>query len=583
FGVDAVEEQRKTPSVLMLLVKNLLSNVDAVRLKLKLFKDAVAVANAKTSTSGIKARLPQVSKDFSSFAQSPELVKSPTHSSQLFQAPIPVAPSVPLGLNPHSKGSRKTKKACFVCKNMDHLIKDSPPKSQPVLTTAAKTVSVVKTKFSKTRPKLASHVVSKSKSPLRRHLPRHPSSNTSNSPLRVTAAKTGKLDFDDVYFVKDLKFNLFSVSQMCDNKNSVLFTDTECLVSSSDFKLPDASQVLLRVPRENNIGAQTRKQGNKTENKDKGKSPVVTITGFRDLNAEFEECTNNISNGVNIASSLISTAGHNFINSTNDFSDVGPSNAAASPTAANFADMQNLEDLIHSDDVGAEADINNLESIISVSPIPTTRIHKDHLTSQIIGEEGTQTYVLFPVLSDGSTNSQNNNKDALVDGKEHDDDIQKSVSPNIHYSSSSSQSRKQGDKTENKDKGKSLVVTITGFRDLNAEFEECNNNSSSGVNAASSLVSTAGHNFINSTNDFSAAGPSNAAMPNLENLTHSDDADAIGAEADINNLESIISVSPIPTSRIHKDHPTSQIIGDLSLTTQTRSMARTVRDQGGIS
>nr|GFB13317.1 ribonuclease H-like domain-containing protein [Tanacetum cinerariifolium] len=43
------------------------------------------------------------------------------------------------------------------------------------------------------------------------------------------------------------------------------------------------------------------------------------------------------------------------------------------------------------------------------------------------GEEGTHTYVLFPVLSDGSTNSQNNNKDALVDGKEHDDNIQKSV------------------------------------------------------------------------------------------------------------------------------------------------------------
>nr|GFB28609.1 putative ribonuclease H-like domain-containing protein [Tanacetum cinerariifolium] len=65
--------------------------------------------------------------------------------------------------------------------------------------------------------------------------------------------KTGKLDFDDVYFVKQLKFNLFSVSQMCDKKNSVLFTDTKCLVLSSDFKLPDASQVLLRVPRENNM------------------------------------------------------------------------------------------------------------------------------------------------------------------------------------------------------------------------------------------------------------------------------------------------------------------------------------------
>nr|GFA98891.1 ribonuclease H-like domain-containing protein [Tanacetum cinerariifolium] len=65
--------------------------------------------------------------------------------------------------------------------------------------------------------------------------------------------KTCKLDFEDVYFVKELKFNLFSVSQMCDKKNSVLFTDTECLVLSSDFKLPDESQVLLRVPRENNM------------------------------------------------------------------------------------------------------------------------------------------------------------------------------------------------------------------------------------------------------------------------------------------------------------------------------------------
>nr|GFC36501.1 hypothetical protein [Tanacetum cinerariifolium] len=171
-------------------------------------------------------------------------------------------------------------------------------------------------------------------------------------------------------------------------------------------------------------------------------------------------------------------------------------------------------------------------------------------------EEGTQTYVLFPVLSDV-------------------------LSPDIHSLSSGAQTRKQGDKTENKDKGKSLIVTITGFRDINAEFEECNNNISNGVNAASSLVSTAGQNSINSTNDFSAAGPSNAAMLNLEDLSH--DADDVGAVADINNLESIISVSPIPTTRIHKDHPTSQIIGDLSSSTQTRSMARVVRDQGGIS
>nr|GEU54883.1 ribonuclease H-like domain-containing protein [Tanacetum cinerariifolium] len=62
---------------------------------------------------------------------------------------------------------------------------------------------------------------------------------------------TGKLDFEDVYFVKELKFNRFSVSQMCDKKNSVLFTESKCLVLSlsPDFKLPDENQVLLKVPR----------------------------------------------------------------------------------------------------------------------------------------------------------------------------------------------------------------------------------------------------------------------------------------------------------------------------------------------
>nr|GFA99057.1 hypothetical protein [Tanacetum cinerariifolium] len=196
------------------------------------------------------------------------------------------------------------------------------------------------------------------------------------------------------------------------------------------------------------------------------------------------------------------------------------------------------------------------------------------------GEEGTHTYLLFPVLSDGSTNPKNN-KDAHTDGKELDNDVQKSVSPDFHSLSCGDQSKEQGDKTENKDKGKSPVVTITGFRDLNEEFAECINNSSNEVNAAGSLVSIAELNFISNTNDFSAAGPSNAVMPNLEDLSHN--ADDVGTEDDINNMESIISVSPIPTTRIHKDHPTSQIIGDLSLTTQTRSMARGVRDQGRIS
>ncbi|GJT26223.1 ribonuclease H-like domain-containing protein [Tanacetum coccineum] len=64
---------------------------------------------------------------------------------------------------------------------------------------------------------------------------------------------TGKLDFEDVYFIKELKFNLFSVSQMCDKKNSVLFKDTECVFLSPDFKLLDENHVLLRVPRKDKM------------------------------------------------------------------------------------------------------------------------------------------------------------------------------------------------------------------------------------------------------------------------------------------------------------------------------------------
>ncbi|GKF14658.1 hypothetical protein Tco_0056120, partial [Tanacetum coccineum] len=51
----------------------------------------------------------------------------------------------------------------------------------------------------------------------------------------------------------ELKFNLFSVSQMCDKKNIVLFTKIECLILSPYFKLLDESQVLLNVPRHDNM------------------------------------------------------------------------------------------------------------------------------------------------------------------------------------------------------------------------------------------------------------------------------------------------------------------------------------------
>ncbi|GJR99761.1 ribonuclease H-like domain-containing protein [Tanacetum coccineum] len=67
--------------------------------------------------------------------------------------------------------------------------------------------------------------------------------------------KTGNLNFKNAYFVRELKFNVFSISQMCDKKNSILFNDTECIVLSPNFKLTDESQVLLKVPRKNNMSS----------------------------------------------------------------------------------------------------------------------------------------------------------------------------------------------------------------------------------------------------------------------------------------------------------------------------------------
>nr|GEV21803.1 ribonuclease H-like domain-containing protein [Tanacetum cinerariifolium] len=512
----------------------------------------------------------------------------------------------------------------------------APPQSQSVLTTTTRTVSAVEPIFSMTRPKLASRAVSKSKSPLRRHSPRHPSSHSRCSPPRVTAAKssagnpqhalkdkgvidsgcsrhmtgnmsylsdfeelnggyvaiggnpkggkitrkgkikTRKLDFDDVYFMKELKFNLFSVSQMCDKKNSILFTDTECLVLSFDCKLPDASQVPLRVPRENNMynvnlrnivpsGDLTclfaeaildesnlwhRRLGHvnfKTINKlVKGnlvrglptkvffmaskdettpvlKTFIIGLENLLSLKVKVIRCDNgtkfknsdlNQFYGLKVIKQEFSTPRTPQQNGIAERK-IRTLIEAARTLLAYFLllfyfGLRQLTLLA----------IKAFRVFNSRTRIVQETLHVNFMENKpnVVGS-GPAWLFDIDILTQTMNYHPNNNKDTLVDGKEHDDNIQKSVSPDIHSSSS--------------------------------EFEECTNNSSNGVNAASSLVSTARHNCINITNDFSAAGPSNTTasitaanssdMPSLEDLTHSNDTNDVGAEADINNLESIVS------------------------------------------
>nr|GEZ60527.1 hypothetical protein [Tanacetum cinerariifolium] len=59
-----------------------------------------------------------------SFVQSSTQVKSPRHSVQHVETSILAATPKFASLKPASSGKRRNRKVCFVCKNMDHLIKD---------------------------------------------------------------------------------------------------------------------------------------------------------------------------------------------------------------------------------------------------------------------------------------------------------------------------------------------------------------------------------------------------------------------------------------------------------------------------
>nr|GEU80105.1 hypothetical protein [Tanacetum cinerariifolium] len=184
---------------------------------------------------------------------------------------------------------------------------------------------------------------------------------------------------------------------------------------------------------------------------------------------------------------------------------------------------------------------------------PSAGFH-EKFDAEKAGEEGNQQYVLFLVWSSGFTNPQKNDGDAAFVEKE-PDFVAMNPEFEVNVSlSSSALSKKQNDKTKKEAKGKSPVESLTGYKDLSAEFRDYSDNSINEVNAAE-----------------------------LEDITYSDNEDDVGAEADFNKLETSITVSPIPTTRVHKDHPVTQIIGDLSSATQTKSMIRVAKDQGRAS
>nr|GEV55629.1 uncharacterized mitochondrial protein AtMg00810-like [Tanacetum cinerariifolium] len=323
--------------------------------------------------------------------------------------------------------------------------------------------------------------------------------------------RTGKLDFKDVYFVKELKLNLFIVSQMCDKKNSVLFTDTKCIVLSLEFKLPDENQVLNMVL--------VTKPHNKTPYElIHGKTPnigfmrpfgcLVTILNTLDSLGKFD---GKVDKGFLVGYSVSSTAFRVFNSRT-----------------------QIVHETLH---------INFLENKPNVACSgPTWLFDIDTLTK-------TMNYQPVTKGNQSNPSTGNTDGDAAFKVKEPEFEGRKPESEVYVFSSSNAQTKKHDDKTNREAKGKSHVESSTGYLNLSAKFEDLFDNNINEVNAVDTSVPTVEKIDTNSTNTFSAAGPSNDA-----NITYSDDEEDVGTEADFTNLETTITVSPILTTRVRKDH-----------------------------
>ncbi|GKA70592.1 putative ribonuclease H-like domain-containing protein [Tanacetum coccineum] len=108
-------------------------------------------------------------------------------------------------------------------------------------------------------------------------------------------------------------------------------------------------------------------------------------------------------------------------------------------------------------------------------------------------------------------------------------------------------------------------------------------NSTNNVNVVSSTVNAAGIEVNVVGAKTSIELPDDLNMPELEDIVYSDDDEDVGAEADMNNLDTCMPVSPIPTTRIHKDHPVEQIIKDLNSAPQTRRMITNLEEHGLFS
>nr|GEV87748.1 hypothetical protein [Tanacetum cinerariifolium] len=146
------------------------------------------------------------------------------------------------------------------------------------------------------------------------------------------------------------------------------------------------------------------------------------------------------------------------------------------------------------------------------------------------------------------------------------------------FSQDPKSSHADGSKSSSDD-GKKVEDHPRKDNECNDQENEGNVNNTNNVNTVSLTVNSA------STNKESEL-PFDPNLPVLEDVSifnFSNDDEHDGIVANMNNMDTTIQVSPIPTTRIHKDHPLDQVIEDLYSTTQTRNMSKNLEEHGFVS
>nr|GEX56087.1 hypothetical protein [Tanacetum cinerariifolium] len=295
----------------------------------------------------------------------------------------------------------------------------------------------------------------------------------------------------------------------------------------------------------------TKKHDDKTKREAKGKSHVELSPGYRNLSEEFEDFFYNSINEVNAASTPVLAVGQISTNSTNTFSD------------AALKDITYFDD---EEDVGAEADFTNLETTITISPIPTTRVYKDHLVTKIIEPKKVHQALKDPSWIEAMQEELLQFKMQKEEGIDYEEVFApvsriEAIRLFLAYAS--------------------FMDFMLYQMDVKSAFlyETIEEEALYGLHQAPRAWYETLANYL-LENGFQRGKMDQTffikKQKALEDITYFDDEEDVGAEADFTNLETTITISPIPTTRVYTDHPVTNIIGNLSTSTQTKSMTRMV-------